>query len=216
MRRLSVRPFRRDGRMDATGEDRRVSDDDRWLVVGLGNPEGEYGGTRHNVGADAVRVLARRHHTDLARNRRVRCEVAEVRTECVRLALVIPSSYMNTSGDPVRSAATWFKIPVERIVVIHDDLDLDLGQLKLKRGGGNAGHNGLRDLDRALGTRDYLRVRIGIGRPPGRMAGKDFVLRRFTPAERETIDVTIEEAADAVVHLATQGLEPTQNRYHAR
>jgi PTH1 family peptidyl-tRNA hydrolase len=190
--------------------------DERWLVVGLGNPEDEYGGTRHNVGADAVRVLARRHHRDLERNKRIRCEAAEIRLDGQRAALVVPLSYMNTSGGPVQQAARWFSAPPERIVVCHDDLDLEVGALRLKLGGGHAGHNGLKDLDRALGTRDYHRVRIGIGRPPGRMAAKDYVLRRFAPSERDTIDVTLEEAADAIEMLVAEGLEPTQNRYHAR
>ncbi|GGI03715.1 aminoacyl-tRNA hydrolase [Egicoccus halophilus] len=191
-----------------------MADDDRWLVVGLGNPEAEYGGTRHNVGADAVRRFAVREHAPLSRNKRARCETAETVVAGVRFALAIPQSYMNTSGGPAQQAATWFKVPVERTIVLHDELDVDLGALKIKRGGGAGGHNGLRDLDRAFGSREYLRVRIGIGRPPGRMAGKDFVLRRFSPAEREIVDVTLEEACDAVVLLATQGLEPTQNRYH--
>jgi peptidyl-tRNA hydrolase, PTH1 family len=193
-----------------------VADDDRWLVVGLGNPEAEYGGTRHNVGADVVRAFARREHAELARNKRVRCEIAQVAVAGRRFVLTIPSSYMNTSGGPVQQAAAWFKVPVERIVVCHDDLDLEVGSLRLKRGGGHAGHNGLKDLDRALGSREYLRVRIGIGRPPGRMPSKDHVLRRFPPAERATIDVVLEEAVDAIELLVTDGLEPAQNRYHAK
>jgi peptidyl-tRNA hydrolase, PTH1 family len=190
--------------------------DDRWLVVGLGNPEGEYGGTRHNVGADAVRLLARREHAELARNKRVRCEVAQTDLGGARLVLALPSGYMNRSGDPVQSAAAWFKVPAERIIVCHDDLDVPVGGLRLKRGGGNAGHRGLKDLDRALGTRDYLRVRIGVGRPPGRMPAKDYVLRRFSPAEREEVDVTLAEVGDAIEQLVVEGLEPAQNRYHAR
>lgn len=190
--------------------------DERWLVVGLGNPQDEYGGTRHNVGADAVRRLAEREHTSLARNKRVRCEVAEISAAGRRLVLAVPQSYMNRSGDPVQAAASWFKVPVERSVVVHDDLDLPVGALRVKRGGGHAGHNGLKDLDRALGSRDYLRVRIGIGRPPGRMPGRDYVLRRFPPADRETIDVTLEEVGDAIVSLVSDGLEPTQNRFHGR
>jgi peptidyl-tRNA hydrolase, PTH1 family len=190
--------------------------DDRWLVAGLGNPEAEYGGTRHNVGADAVRVLAAREHLALTRNKRVRCEVAETTSAGHRLVLAVPTAYMNRSGDPVQAAASWFKVPPERTIVCHDDLDLPVGGLRVKRGGGHAGHNGLRDVDRALGTRDYLRVRIGIGRPPGRMPGRDYVLRRFPPADREVVDVTLEEAADAIVSLVTDGLEPTQNRYHSR
>jgi PTH1 family peptidyl-tRNA hydrolase len=191
-----------------------VADDDRWLVVGLGNPEDEYGGTRHNVGADAVRALARRSGATLSRNRRARCELAEVRLAGAKAGLAVPSSYMNRSGDPTQAAAAWLKVPVERVIVCHDDLDVPVGQLKVKRGGGHAGHNGLKDVDRALGSRDYLRVRIGIGRPPGRMASKDFVLRRFSPSDREAIDVTLEHAGDAVESLIADGLEPTQNRFH--
>lgn len=189
--------------------------DDRWLVAGLGNPEADYGGTRHNVGADAVRSLASREHVELARNKRTRSEVAEVRADGQRMVLMIPSSYMNRSGDPVQATANWFKIPAERVIVCHDDLDVGVGAIKVKRGGGHAGHNGLKDVDRALGTRDYLRIRIGIGRPPGRMAGRDFVLRRFSPADRELIDIALQNVGDAVCSLVTDGLEPTQNRFHA-
>jgi peptidyl-tRNA hydrolase, PTH1 family len=193
-----------------------VADDDRWLVVGLGNPGETYAQTRHNVGADAVRGFAQREHAQLSRNKRVRCEIAQVDVAGRRFVLAVPGTYMNRSGDPVQQAAAWFKVPPERLVVCHDDLDVEVGGLRLKRGGGHAGHNGLKDVDRALGTRDYLRVRIGVGRPPGRMPAKDFVLRRFQPADRETVDVVLAEVADAVVSLATEGLEPTQNRYHGR
>ncbi len=189
--------------------------DDRWLVAGLGNPEAEYGGTRHNVGADAVRTLAAREHVELARNKRTRSEVAEVRADGRRIVLAIPTSYMNRSGDPIQATASWFKVPSERVIVCHDDLDVDVGSIRVKRGGGHAGHNGLKDVDRALGTRDYLRIRIGIGRPPGRMPGRDFVLRRFSPADRDVIDVAIQHVGDAVLSLVTDGLEPTQNRFHA-
>jgi peptidyl-tRNA hydrolase, PTH1 family len=190
---------------------------ERWLVAGLGNPGAEYADTRHNVGADVVRRLAAREHAPLGRNKRVRCEIAELRTsDGTPLVLAVPTSYMNRSGDPVQSAAAWFKVPPERTIVVHDELDLPVGGLKLKRGGGHAGHNGLKDVDRALGTRDYLRVRVGVGRPPGRMPSKDHVLRRFPPAEREVIDVVLEDAADAVVQLVTEGLEPTQLRHHSR
>jgi len=189
--------------------------DDRWLVVGLGNPEGEYGGTRHNVGADAVRALVRGEHAELGRNKRTRAEVAELRLGGAKVVAAVPLTYMNRSGGPVQATASWYKVPTERIIVCHDDLDLEVGALKVKRGGGNAGHNGLKDLDRALGTRDYLRVRIGIGRPPGRMAGRDFVLRRFSPADRELIDATLDRVAEAIVSLVADGLEPTQNRFHA-
>lgn len=193
-----------------------MSDEDRWLVVGLGNPGSEYAGTRHNVGADAVRALAGREHAELSRNKRVRCEVAQASVDGVRLVLAVPGSYMNRSGDPVQAAAAWFKVPPERIVVCHDDLDIPVGGLRLKRGGSHAGHRGLKDIDRALGTPDYLRVRIGIGRPPGRMPARDYVLKRFGAAEREEVDVTLAEVGDAIVQVATEGLEPAQNRYHRR
>ena len=189
---------------------------DRWLVVGLGNPEPEYAATRHNVGADVVRRLAAREHTALARNKRVRCELAEVRLGAERAVLAVPQSYMNTSGGPVQAAAAWYKVGVERLVVCHDDLDLEPGQLRLKRGGGDGGHKGLRDVTRALGSPEYLRVRLGVGRPPGRMPARDHVLRRFAPAEREAVDVVIAEAGDAVDQLIAEGLEATQNRYHRR
>ncbi len=190
--------------------------DDRWLVVGLGNPDPDYRGTRHNVGAEVVGVVADRFAADLARNKRVRCAVAEVRDGDARLVLARPLAYMNESGRPVQSAAAWYRVPTERLVVIHDDLDLEIGTLRLKQGGGHAGHNGLRDLDRHLGTRDYHRVRIGIGRPPGRMDPSDHVLRPFTSQERRTIDVVVEEAADAVLSTVREGLDAAQNRYHTR
>lgn len=190
--------------------------DDRWLVVGLGNPGEKYAYTRHNIGADAVRRLVAREHGSLSRNKRTRCEVAELTVGGMRLAAAVPTSYMNLSGDPTQAAAAWFKVPPERVVVCHDDLDVEVGALKVKRGGGHAGHNGLRDVDRALGTRDYLRVRLGIGRPPERVPAKDFVLRRFAPAERDTIATVLDHAADAIVSLVTDGLEPTQNRFHMK
>lgn len=193
-----------------------AGDDGRWLVVGLGNPEAEYGGTRHNLGADAVRLLVTRAGSSLRTNKRVRCEVAEVTLAGVRFVAAVPMVYMNLSGGPTRAAASWYRVPPERIVVCHDDLDLEVGAIRVKRGGGNAGHNGLDDVDRALGTRDYLRVRIGIGRPPGRSAGRDHVLRRPSAAEREVLDVALEHAADAVASLVTDGLAATQNRYNAR
>ncbi len=201
---------------DLRQDTERSSTPERWLVVGLGNPEDEYGGTRHNVGADTIRLLARREHRSLDRNKRIRCEEAQVRVGGAKVALVVPMSYMNLSGGPVQQAAAWFGTEPDRIVVAHDDLDVEVGAIRVKCGGGHAGHNGLKDIDRALGTREYHRVRIGIGRPPGRMAGKDFVLRRFSPPDREQIDVALEHAADAVELLIREGLEPTQNRYHGR
>ncbi len=187
-----------------------------WLVVGLGNPEAAYGATRHNVGARAVRVLAGRLGVSLKPNKRVRCEVAEARDRGVRLVLALPMAYMNDSGAPVRQAASWYKIPPGRIVVLHDELDLEVATVRLKFGGGTAGHRGLEDLVRHLGTRDFARVRIGIGRPPGQLEAADYVLSGFTAREQAEIDVAVEEAADAVLGLVHEGLEPTQNRIHGR
>lgn len=188
--------------------------DDRWLVVGLGNPDDEYGGTRHNVGAETVVRLAQRLRTELAPNRRAGAAVAEVRDGGTRLVLARPMGYMNNSGGPVQQTAAWYKVPPERLVVVHDDLDLDVGRLRLKRGGGDGGHNGLKDIDRRLGTRDYARVRIGIGRPTGPRDPRHHVLSRFGDDERAEIDVTLEEAGDAALAIVHDGLEPAQNRYH--
>ena len=190
--------------------------DERWLVAGLGNPEAEFGGTRHNVGADLVRVLARRHHQDLDRNKRIRCEAAEFRVGDVRIALVLPLAYMNQSGQPVQQAARWYSVPPERTIVAYDEIDLQPGDLRVKFGGGVNSHNGATDVDRALGTRDSYRLRLGIGRPPGRQPVRDFVLKRFAPAERDEVDIALEHAADAVELLVTAGLDEVQNRYHAR
>jgi PTH1 family peptidyl-tRNA hydrolase len=192
-----------------------MPDPDRWLVVGLGNPEGEYGGTRHNIGADAVRALAGDNHTTLARNKRVRCEETTIRLGDLRVMLAVPESYMNESGGPTQAAANWFDVAPDQVVVVHDELDLELGQLKAKQGGSSS-HNGVRDVERALGTREFLRLRIGIGQPPGRMPGRDFVLRRFTAEQQQEADLVTREAADAVDLLVRDGLEAVQNRYHGR
>lgn len=191
--------------------------EDGWLVVGLGNPDAEHGGSRHNVGSDALHGLAERHDATLSRNKRVRCAVGRVRLSGGGdLRLVLPDGYMNTVGGPVQQAVRWFGTGLERLVVLHDDLDLPLGAIRLKRGGGHGGHNGLRDLDRALGSSGYLRVRLGIGRPPGRMSPRDYVLGRFSSADREIADVMVAEAGDAVEMLVREGLGPTQNRFHGR
>jgi PTH1 family peptidyl-tRNA hydrolase len=193
-----------------------AADDRRVLVVGLGNPEADYGGTRHNVGADTVRLLARRHHRDLDRNKRIRAEATELTLSGgQRLALVVPSCFMNESGGPVQAATRWYDTAPSDVVVVHDELDLPVGRLRVKWGGGNGGHKGLKDVDRALGTGDYGRVRIGIGRPPGRQPARDHVLRRFSPRDREIVDVVLEHAADAVESLATDGVDTAQNHYNA-
>jgi len=190
--------------------------DGRWLVAGLGNPPAEYAGTRHNVGAELIELLADDARSALSRNRRAGCRTAEVRVGGSPVVLAVPESFMNVSGGPVQRAAGWYRIPVARIVVCHDDLDVPLGELRFKRGGGNGGHNGLRDLDRALGTADYLRVRIGVGRPPGNSPAADHVLRPFSAEERGVVATVLTTAAEAVTMLVAEGLEATQNRYHGR
>lgn len=190
----------------------------RRLVVGLGNPEDEYGGTRHNIGADIVRALANRLGGGLRSNRKVGAAVADVydRPGGVPLTLAVPGGYMNNAGGPVRRAMDFYRVPLERVVVVHDDLDLELGVLRLKHGGGTAGHNGLRDIQRRCGGAEFLRVRIGIGRPPGRQDPASYVLRPFSRAERERIDEVVEDAGEAILVLATDGLEAAQNRFHTR
>jgi peptidyl-tRNA hydrolase, PTH1 family len=187
----------------------------RWLLVGLRNPEREYGRTRHNIGGDVVRLLAGRLGAAFKAHK-AGGEVADARDPAsgAPLTLFLPSGYMNGSGGPVQRAAAFYKVPPERLVVVHDELDLPLAALRLKRGGSSS-HNGVRDVAQRLGTPDFLRVRVGVGRRPGRQDPADFVLRRFTDTEREQIDVTAELAADAALSLVAEGLEPSQNRFHA-
>jgi peptidyl-tRNA hydrolase, PTH1 family len=189
---------------------------ERWLVAGLGNPPAEYAGTRHNVGAEAVELLASDAGRPLARNRRTGCRTGEVSIGGSDVVLAVPDAYMNVSGGPLQRAAGWYRIPIARLVVCHDDLDLPLGTVRVKRGGSHAGHNGLRDIDRAFGSQDYLRVRIGIGRPPGASDAADHVLRRFTSSETATVATVLPEVGRVVTSLLTDGLETTQNRYHGR
>jgi PTH1 family peptidyl-tRNA hydrolase len=161
------------------------------LIVGLGNPGAGYAGNRHNA------------------------DVLETRLAGRRVVLVRPRSFMNISGPPVAATARYFKVPPTDVVVIHDDLDLDYGVLRLKRGGGEGGHNGLRSISACLGSKDYLRVRFGIGRPPGRMDPADFVLRDFSAVQRRELELLVDRCADAVEQLLTQGLAATQNQLHA-
>ena len=142
-------------------------------------------------------------------------DVAEGRLAEVPVTLARPRSYMNLSGKPVAALAAFYKIPPDRLVVIHDELDIPFGALRLKFGGGDNGHNGLRSITQALGTRDYYRVRFGIGRPPGRMEAADYVLRDFSPAERKDLPLFIDRAADATETLITKGLADAQNLYHS-
>jgi peptidyl-tRNA hydrolase, PTH1 family len=188
--------------------------DERWLVAGLGNPGPQYAGNRHNCGFMTADVLARRMGARFTRSRS-RAMVADGRLASAVVTLAKPLSFMNLSGGPVAAVSAYYKIPVERIVVVHDELDLPFGVLRLKQGGGDGGHNGLRSVTAALGTHDYLRVRVGIGRPPGRMDPADYVLRDFSPAERKLLPEVLERSADAVESLLARGLAAAQNEFHA-
>jgi len=185
------------------------------LVVGLGNPGPEYDETRHNVGFRVVELLAARAGGGRFSRHRSNADVLEGRLAGRRVVLAKPRMYMNVSGGPVAGLATYFSVPVEDLVVLHDDLDLGFGVVRLKRGGGEGGHNGLRSISASIGTRDYLRVRFGIGRPPGRQDAADYVLKRFSGAERQDLELAVDLAAAAAEALLADGLEPAQNRFHA-
>jgi PTH1 family peptidyl-tRNA hydrolase len=187
--------------------------DDRWLIAGLGNPGPGYAGNRHNVGFMCADVLATEIGSPFRRDKS-RAMTATGQIAGVPVVLAKPLGFMNTSGGPVAAVRSFFKLPPDRVVVIHDELDLPYGSIRLKTGGGDNGHNGLRSVTAALGTREYHRVRIGIGRPPGRMDPADFVLRNFSPAERKELPEILGRAADAVEVLVTQGLAAAQNEFH--
>lgn len=188
-----------------------------WLVIGLGNPGPEYASTRHNVGQMALAVLAHRIGSSFSPHK-ARAEVAEGRLgfgiDAPRLILAKPRSYMNESGGPASMLRDFYKLGLEQVIVLHDELDLPFATLRVKRGGGDNGHNGLKSLSRSLGGPDYFRVRIGIGRPPGRQDPADFVLKPFSADERSELGLLTERAADAVESLVRDGLDLTQSRYN--
>ena len=192
---------------------------ERWLVVGLGNPGPSYAATRHNAGFMVVDLLAERMGVRFGAHRG-RVDVAEGAfgapgsAHRVPVVLAKPKSYMNESGGPVASARGFFKVPPERLVVVHDELDLPYGTVRLKRGGGDNGHNGLRSVTRSLGSRDYLRVRVGVGRPPGSTDPAVYVLKPFSSAEARELPYHVDRAADAVEALVLHGLERAQNAFH--
>jgi PTH1 family peptidyl-tRNA hydrolase len=184
-----------------------------WLVVGLGNPGPEYAGNRHNVGFAIVEALAARMGGRF-KSHKARADVIEGRLAGQRVVLAKPRSYMNESGGPVSALRDFFKVPLDRVVVVHDELDLPYAGLRLKLGGGDNGHNGLKSLRRSLGSGDFNRVRFGIGRPPGRMDAAAFVLRDFSATERKDLDVLVEHAADAIEALVVDGMEKAQNTFN--
>ena len=187
-----------------------------WLVVGLGNPGREYAGNRHNVGFMVAELLAGRVGGKFGRHKRAMAEVTEGRLGFggPKLVLLKPLTYMNLSGGPVVALAQFHKIPPERVIAVHDELDIPYGQLRVKCGGGEGGHNGLRSMSKSLGTKDYVRVRFGIGRPPGRQDPADYVLSDFSSAERKELEFLVDRAADVVESVVSKGVEPTQNAYH--
>ncbi|HEY4409133.1 MAG TPA: aminoacyl-tRNA hydrolase [Acidimicrobiia bacterium] len=181
------------------------------LVVGLGNPGEEYDKTRHNVGAEVVEILARRHGGKL-RKQKERSLTDEINVGGKRMALAVPLTYMNLSGEAVAPLVRRYGVEPGQLVVVQDEMDFELGRLQVKNGGGLAGHNGLKSIVAHLHTQDFVRVRIGIGKPPGSRQGADHVLRRFSKAERKEIDVVLEEAADAVELILAEGVEVAMNR----
>ena len=184
------------------------------LVVGLGNPGAEYEGTRHNVGADVVALLAARAG-DRLKKAKERALVADVRLNGHRVGLAFPQTYMNESGMAVAPLVRRFGIQdLERLVIVHDELDLPVGRIKVKLGGGLAGHNGLKSIKAHLKTDAFARIRIGIGKPPGKAQGANHVLKRPTKAERAELAVVVEAAADAVEMILAEGVAAAMNRYN--
>jgi PTH1 family peptidyl-tRNA hydrolase len=189
-----------------------------WLVVGLGNPGPSYAGNRHNIGYLVNDELASRVGSGFRPHKTGRADVVEGRLGGpggARVVLARPRCYMNETGGPVSALAKFYKIPVERIIAIHDELDIDFDTLRVKRGGGDNGHNGLRSIRRSMDSGEFYRVRVGIGRPPGRQSPADFVLSDYSSAERTVLPFQIDKAADAVESLITDGLEKTQSSYNS-
>lgn len=189
-----------------------------WLVVGLGNPGPSYAGNRHNIGYLVNDELAARMGSGFRTHKAGRAEVVEGRLGGPggpRVVLARGRCYMNESGGPVSALAKFYKVPVERIVAIHDELDIDFDTLRVKLGGGDNGHNGLRSMRSSLGSGDFYRVRVGIGRPPGRQSPADFVLSDYSSMERKILPFQVDRAADAVECLLAEGLGATQTRYNS-
>ncbi|MFC9771713.1 MULTISPECIES: aminoacyl-tRNA hydrolase [unclassified Pseudarthrobacter] len=188
---------------------------DTWLIVGLGNPGAQYQGNRHNVGQMVLDELAGRVGAGF-KSHKARAQVVEGRLGIggPRVVLAKPMTYMNVSGGPVSALANFYGISPDHVVAVHDEIDIPFNTVKLKIGGGEGGHNGLRDISKALATKDYLRVRVGVGRPPGRMDTADYVLRDFGTAELKELPFLLDEAADAVELLLREGLTAAQQKFH--
>lgn len=189
---------------------------DTWLIVGLGNPGSDYSNNRHNVGQMVLDELARRVGGSFKVHKSSRAQVLEGRLGIggPRVILAKPMSYMNVSGGPVSTLVKFFDVEPSRVVAVHDEIDIPFNTVKLKIGGGEGGHNGLRDISKALSTKDYVRVRVGVGRPPGRMDTADFVLKDFAAAEKKELPFLLGDAADAVETVVKEGLSAAQQKYH--
>jgi len=187
-----------------------------WLVVGLGNPGPRYEATRHNIGQLVVDELAARR-SESFRVHKAGARVVEtwLRPGADKLVLAKPNSFMNVSGTPVAALARFYSVPAEQVIIVHDELDIPFDTVKLKIGGGNGGHNGVRDVASAIGTPEFPRVRVGIGRPPGRQDAADWVLAPFGKEEREVVPILVSDAADAVELLVAEGLLAAQQKHHA-
>lgn len=203
---------------DPVSSEPTTSDNGVWLVVGLGNPGPSFSGHRHNVGYLVNDELASRVGAGFRPHKSGRADVVEGRlggVGGVRVVLARPRCYMNESGGPVSTLAKFYKVPVERIVAIHDELDIPFDTMRVKLGGGDNGHNGLRSMRRSLGTGDFHRVRVGIGRPPGRQDPADFVLSNYSSTERKLLPFQVDRAADAIETLLAEGLATTQSRFNS-
>jgi len=194
-----------------------MTSDGAWLVVGLGNPGPTYAGHRHNIGYLVADELAARLGGRFKSHKTGRADVVEGRLSPggPRLVLGRPRSYMNETGGPVKALATFYKVAPDHLIVIHDELDIPFDTMRVKLGGGDNGHNGLKSIRGSLGTGDFYRVRVGIGRPPGRQDVADFVLSNYSAAERKLLPLQVDTAADVVESLVTEGLEKTQQRFNS-
>jgi PTH1 family peptidyl-tRNA hydrolase len=188
-------------------------DTNQWLVVGLGNPGSDYARNRHNVGQMVVDELASRLSASFTAHR-AHALVSEGRSGDERFVLAKPMSFMNLSGGPTAALLKYYKLGADRLIVIHDELDIPFDTLRLKTGGGHGGHNGIRDIQAAIGTPDFVRVRVGIGRPPGRQDAAAFVLHDFSATEKQSLPSLISDAADAVELIASSGLAAAQLKFH--
>lgn len=192
------------------------NDNGPWLVVGLGNPGPKYELTRHNIGYLVLDVLAEQVGATFKKHASAHADFATGNLNGIRIELLRSRSYMNESGGPVKAAMAYSKITPDRLIVVHDEMDIPFDSIKVKIGGGNAGHNGLKSVSGSLGTPDYVRVRMGVDRPPGQMDSAAYVLKPFNAAERKVLPVFCLDGAEVVESIITRGIEATQNEVHSR